>query len=106
VDVDQEAVLAGDPLDAGDLWYLGEVLEAGGDARMGGAQPDDGLDVQAEPGRVDHRPVPGDHARLLQSLDPGGDRRLGQVDPPPDLGDAKASVGLQDGEDRMVGRVE
>ena len=73
---------------------------------MGGPEPDHRVQVQPEPDGIDHGAVAGDDAELLQTPDPGGDRRLREVDQPPDLGDAHASLALQDRQDRAVGGVQ
>jgi hypothetical protein len=76
VDVEQEAVLAGESVDVDHLGKLCEVLEADGDAGMGGKQPDP-MAWMLRPSRVvDHRPVAGDDAGLFHALDARRDGRL------------------------------
>jgi hypothetical protein len=106
VDVDEEAVLTGEPVEADDLRHGGEVVKRGRDPGVRGTQSDNGVDVAPHPAGVDDGPVAGDDPGPLESSDPGRDCGLRQADPPADLGDAEASLALQDGQDREVYRVQ
>jgi hypothetical protein len=71
VDVDEEAVLSGQPVKADDLRHGGEVVERGRDPGVRGPQADDGVDVEPQPARVDDGTEAGDDPGPLESPDTG-----------------------------------
>jgi hypothetical protein len=75
VDLDEEAVLSGDPIALAELVHPAGQLGDPGQLARGGPDPDERGDRQAERGRVDLRAVAGDDAGALQALDPLGNRR-------------------------------
>jgi hypothetical protein len=105
VQLDQEAVLAGDPV------ALGHVRNVGGDPRdeaqsaAGRADPHDRADRVAEGARVDLGTI-GQDAGVLESPQPVGDRWTGQPDPPAQLGDPEPRRGSQLLGDPAVDRVK
>lgn len=71
VDVDKEAVLAGEAVEADDLRDGGEMVERGRDPGVRGTQPDDGMDAEPNSTRIDDGPEAGDDPSLLESFDAG-----------------------------------
>jgi hypothetical protein len=105
VDLDEEAVLAGDPVALADLIHPTGQLGDPGQLARGGPDPDERGDRQAERGRVDLQAVAGDDAGPLQALDPLGNRRGGHPDSPGEGGHADPRAGLQLPEQRRVGLI-
>ncbi|KYK13560.1 hypothetical protein AUW26_31570 [Streptomyces sp. CC71] len=71
-----------------------------------GAQPDDRVNVQPEGCRVDHGPVAGDDAVLLEPLDARTGRGLRKTDAAPHLRAGQPAVALEQSEDVSVYLVE
>ena len=95
VHLEQEAVLAGDPVALADLRGTGGQLGDPGQLARAGPDPDPGGQRQAERGRVDVEAVAADHAGLLQPGDPLPDGRRGHAHPAGQLGGAGPRVGGQ-----------
>jgi hypothetical protein len=106
VQLQQEAVLAGDAVagdhfrcSARDLRDLAQLLR-------GRADPDDRADRIAERLRLDVGVVAGDDAAALEARHAFADGGRGQADAPAELGVADPRVALKLGEDQTVDRVK
>ena len=63
-------------------------------------------DAKAERVKVQIQPPPGDHAGLLQTLDPPPGRRLAEAKPPTDLAGTPRGVGGQKPQNAPVGLIK
>jgi hypothetical protein len=105
VDLDEEAVLAGDPVALADLVNPAGQLGDPGQLARRGPDPDERGDRQAERGRIDLQAVAGDHAGPFQALNSLGNRRGGHPDQPGQGRHADSRAGLQFPEQCRVGLV-
>src|SRR5204863_7560238 len=88
---------------------LGDLERKLGDPReltRGRLDANDRGQLVTERARVELGAVAGDDARLLEALDPLGDRRGGEVDAPAELGERHAAVCGEFADDLTVGWVD
>jgi hypothetical protein len=106
VHLDQEAVLTGDPVAFADpLQPPGQV---GHLRQLAGCRPDPGErgDGEAEGGRVDLQPVPGDHPGPFETLNAVGHGRGRHADPAAERGHGDTRIGVQFAQQAHVGLVQ
>ena len=106
MNLEEEAVLAGDAMTLPDFGDLHSELGNPRQLPGGRLDPDDCGELVAERARIDLGPVAGDDARPLQPLHAFGHCGRREADPPPEFCKRDATVGRKLADDLTVSSVQ
>jgi hypothetical protein len=106
VHLEEEAILTRDPVALAHLANFLRELRNPRQLTWGGLDAHDCRQLVAEGAGIDLGAVAGDHTGSLETLNPLGHSRRGEVDPSAQLGDRDAAVPCQLADDLTVGRVD